>query len=118
MVDIEALWALYYFDNDIEVSSGTVTLSDGRLFGGDSFFYYLGRYELRDARLEGESRIAHYNGQNWAAFGIRTEKPLRIRIEGEVREDEIAGTLSVLDHVPEQARDSLPFVLRRLRALP
>ena len=118
MVHIEALWALHYFDGDAEIGGGTVTFLNGRLFGGDSFFFYFGRYELRDARLEGESRATHYNGQNWTAFGMRAEKPLRIGIEGEVREDEITGTLSLLDHVPEYARDSLPFVLRRLQALP
>ena len=118
MVQIDALWALYYFDGDAEVSCGTVTLSDGRLSGGDSFFFYLGRYALRDARLQGEVTITHYNGQNWAAFRMRAEKPLRIHFEGEMREDEIAGTLSLLDHVPEQALDSLPFVLRRLQAWP
>ena len=118
MVHIEALWALHYFDGGAETSSGTVTMLNGRLFGGDSFFFYLGRYKLRDARLEGEARIRHYNGQNWTAFGMRAEKPLRIRFEGEAREDEIAGTLSLLGPVPDHARDSLPFVLRRLQALP
>lgn len=118
MVGVDALWAVHYFDGDGELSAGTVTLRNGRLIGGDSFFFYVGRYELRAARLEGEARLTHYNGQNWSAFGIRAEKPLQVRIEGEVRGDEIVGTLSLLDDVPEAARDSLPFVLRRLQALP
>jgi hypothetical protein len=52
------------------------------VFGGDSQYYYLGRYDAAQGDvLKGEARVIHYNGPVSTAFGTDA-KDFKVIIEG------------------------------------
>jgi hypothetical protein len=63
MQDLEALWSLLFAaGNTPSVSAGVVVLETGRIFGGDSWYYYTGSYEGRSGKLAARVTITHYAG--------------------------------------------------------
>ena len=63
MQDLEALWSLLFAaGNSPGVSAGVVVLETGRIFGGDSWYYYTGSYEGRNGKLTARVTITHYAG--------------------------------------------------------
>ncbi|MDE2376949.1 GrlR family regulatory protein [Bradyrhizobium sp.] len=54
-------------------ATGVVVLSDGRIMGGDSYFYYTGHYSFRNGKWRGEMTVNQHTeapGKN-LAFGGR-----------------------------------------------
>ena len=46
----------------------------GRVFGGDSQYYYLGMFAAgSDGAISGDLRIVHYHGERLTAFGTTSD---------------------------------------------
>ena len=62
MQNLEALWSLIFTAGPIKVNAGVVALETGRVFGGDSGYYYSGSYAARNGKLTTRVTISHYAG--------------------------------------------------------
>jgi hypothetical protein len=60
---IEALWTVEIPDvKGGWINGGVVVLETGRIFGGDSFYYFLGNYDVSGGNVSGTLNVTHYNG--------------------------------------------------------
>jgi len=83
-------------------------LEAGRLYGGDSFFYYEGRYEIdNNSSLQASVRVKHYAGDFLTIFGDK-KKQYNVRIGGIVVGDKIIATF-IREEMPGVKR-SIEFV--------
>ena len=67
---IEALWAVYFVaptNNDF--GAGVVVLENGTVRGGDSSYFYVGNFRVKDDVLTANVSINHYAGQLNNIFG-------------------------------------------------
>jgi hypothetical protein len=78
--DLEALWsirfgALYPTAQGPMAyqSAGVVVLETGKLFGGDSSFYYLGSYVGKNGLLTAKVTVTHYTGPPQSILGLVTQ---------------------------------------------
>lgn len=78
------------------INGGVVVLETGRVFGGDSGYYYIGDYKIRDGKFTGKARIVKHNKSWNSAFGDNSDK-FEIDIIGEINEKNIIGTMMRLD---------------------
>lgn len=72
MPQTEALYTVEF--GDIATSGhyrngGVAVLETNRIFGGDSGYYYLGDYEMKDGTLSGTVRVVKHNPSWTNAFG-------------------------------------------------
>lgn len=118
-MSIEALWTMYsgnvYEPGLVEgmAAAGVVVFETGRLFGGDSGYYYLGTYEVAGGRLSGTATVQHYNGPPTSAFGPDI-KFNEVEFEGDIEGGEISGQMWVKG-IPELR---LPIKMYRQAELP
>jgi hypothetical protein len=74
-MSVEALWtATFQVESPSPVekweNGGVVVLETGQIFGGDSQYYYVGRFELvGNGELSGQMKVVHYHGERRSAFG-------------------------------------------------
>lgn len=70
---VEGLWTITFSEQGKPwMNGGIMVLDSGFIFGGDSHFYYEGRYELVEDHLRGEIRALHYQGKSLSPFGDET----------------------------------------------
>lgn len=116
---LEALWTIYFGDATVPgmqpgmSNAGTAVLETGRVFGGDSQYYYLGTFAVNDRVLSGTARITHFNGPVNTAWGT-DEKQFDVAFEGNVGEDVIDGAM----WRPEMPQMKLPIKMIRQADLP
>ena len=70
---VEGLWTVEFQVEGGWTNGGVVVLNAGRLFGGDSQYYYLGTYAITGETLQGELQVRHYHGEEITAFRVRTK---------------------------------------------
>ena len=114
--NLEALWAVYYGDvfTPGEFNGGTIVFESERIFGGDSSFYYTGKFDASVNSVAAWIKITHYSGDNLTAFGMRVSRSLQIQIQGRRDGDKIIGTMWPVD----QPSNILPIGLMHLEDLP
>ncbi|MCY4559453.1 MAG: hypothetical protein OXF79_24400 [Chloroflexi bacterium] len=113
---VEALWAVHFGDayTPSQPNGGVAILETSRIFGGDSQFYYVGKYEVTGEKLTAQVRIAHFSGPNMTAFGLPLACPLELKLEGRRNGDMINGRMWPIS----QPDLNLPVSLKRLEDLP
>jgi T3SS negative regulator,GrlR len=65
MQNFEALWsAVFTVPRQGRLNAGVVIFETGRLFGGDSWYYYTGTYGTNNAgKVTAKFQVKHYAGQ-------------------------------------------------------
>jgi len=86
---VEALWSVEFISDMDVLGAGVVVLETGRILGGDSQYFYVGSYEVKNQELEAEIEVTHYFGELYSIFG--PEKNFRIKITGEIGKDVMEG---------------------------
>lgn len=66
---LEALWSVEFVANTQDLGAGVAVFETGRIFGGDSQYYYVGNYAMRDGLVNAEIEVTHYAGQASSVFG-------------------------------------------------
>jgi hypothetical protein len=67
---IEALWAVYFVaPNQGDSGAGVVVLENGTIRGGDSSYYYVGDFRVKDDSFIANVSINHYFGSLNNIFG-------------------------------------------------
>jgi hypothetical protein len=85
--DLEALWSIRFgaiypapADPVTYVSAGVVVLETGKLFGGDTSFYYLGSYAGKNGLLNATVNVTPYAGPAQSILGLITT-PLTLTLQ-------------------------------------
>lgn len=61
---LEAMWAVYFVnETNSKFGAGIIVLENGLIRGGDSSYYYLGNYRVKDDIFYAEVDVNHYFGQ-------------------------------------------------------
>ncbi len=68
------LWTVEFISNHQIFGSGVAVFDDGRIFGGDSRYYYLGNFQPKDDNfITAEIKGMHFAEQPYSIFGDRKE---------------------------------------------
>ncbi len=81
---MEGLWSVI-FETPEGASSGGVVflLGDGRIFGGDSHFYWTGKYSEVGGKIEANINVTNFSGATQTLFGMDVRK-FSMNISGQI----------------------------------
>jgi hypothetical protein len=98
MQGLEALYTVEFddFTGPGYRNGGVVVLETNRIFGGDSGYYYIGMFSVKDKTLEGSARITKHNPAWMNVFGDASSA-FDIRISAEIKPDVIEGFMERAD---------------------
>ena len=113
---VEGFWFVRFGDAYVPglPNAGVAILETGRVFGGDSQFYYRGHYQVDGERVTAQVRIAPIIGEGDTAFGTNEAAPTDVELEGRRIKSSIVGDM----WRTAQPGPRLRVVLRYLEALP
>ena len=94
-------------------NGGVAVLETNRIFGGDSGYYYVGNYTIKDSQFEATVKIVKHNPTWEDAFGS-TSPSFKVKVQATSNNGIIEGFVDRLD--PPQAR--LPIRLTWKEDLP
>jgi len=72
----EGLWTGEWRSNITNIENhgaGTFLFADGSIHGGNTGYYYVGRYQKEGDALSGEFNFRHYSGEPISILGYATE---------------------------------------------
>lgn len=75
---------------------GVVVLETNRIYGGDSGYYFVGTFTIKDGTFDANANIVKHNPAWRDAFGD-TSTSFDIRIQGTVSSGTLQGTMTRLD---------------------
>ena len=106
-----AIWQVRFGVGESEASlgQGVLILSDGKVTGGDSSFFYRGEYTVNHNKISCRIRVERYTmllssvtGRDQATMIL--EGPCegsRLRLTGYVEEDPSTGFTAIFEHLAE-----------------
>ena len=102
-MEITGLWTAR-FSTSLGSGSGVLSISDGRIAGGDSNYYYSGSYRVDPVRksVSGSLRVVHFYGPLTAVFG--PVRDISLTFVGAIGEDLIIATALSATHSELQIR--------------
>lgn len=103
----DALWTIQIEAAGEWQNRGVVAFDRGRVFGGDSHYYYFGRYAEDKNLIRGEARIVHYNGPLATGFGNSPD--FTVVLEARRSGDVING------HIHKPGSDGAKLAIRCVR---
>src|SRR5581483_4322202 len=68
-MSIDGLWIVQFTAKDIR-GSGVVVFNDGKLFGGETGFYYVGSYEADSKIVQARVMVRNFDPSIPSGFGI------------------------------------------------
>lgn len=84
---VEALWAVYFVVPNLgNQRAGVVVLENGTVRGGDSAYYYVGNFQIKDGVLSTNVEITHFAGQPNNVFGALTK--VNVQLTGKIEYQE------------------------------
>ncbi len=86
---IEGLW-IVQFHGPTGYGGGVVVLTNGKAYGGDSGFVYVGSYEMKGESFTANVAVKNFDANIPNVIGITGDFDLLI--EGNVKGDTISGT--------------------------
>lgn len=113
---VEALWTVRFGDgaSDQELNGGVAVLETGRIFGGDSAYAYVGRYQVSGDELIGDLRVIMHNSSDDFVSLYNTREP-EFRVSFDVRRRDDGSWEGVLARA---GHPNARLILRRLAELP
>ena len=75
---LEALWTANFVSNHCVYGGGAVVFETGRIFGGDSQYYYVGNYEVSNGCISGDLEVTHFAGATESIFGSAVKFSLHV----------------------------------------
>lgn len=110
---IEALWTVVFRTPQGSQGAGIAVIDNGRIYGGDSVFYYLGHVESHDQQIAAKVHVRYY-GNGYRLFPAAGDS-YEVEMTG-VRNDE--KTILLNGRISGHPQSQLNLVLTRREALP
>jgi hypothetical protein len=57
---IEAMWSVRFVTNQNIGGNGVLVIENGKIFGGDSSYTYIGNFEIHDGRIKSNIKVSKY----------------------------------------------------------
>src|SRR5438874_2604832 len=96
MPAIEALYVVEFGDVALGGqqyrNGGVAVLETNRIFGGDSGYYYVGTYSVKDGQIEAQVRIVKHNPTWVNAFGDASPS-FNIKMQGSISNGVLQGQM-------------------------
>ena len=99
---IEGLWLIWY-DGALGDGRGVIVLHGGNILGGESAWYYSGRYTNDQSGFEGSMILTHYGKPTSKSVGAHMpdQSPVDLRIVGQwIDDNTIAARAEPIDGSP------------------
>ena len=96
---IEGFWLLHA-EGPGGTVGGVVIFSNGKVFGGDSGFYYIGTYQEKNGILK--SRVAVHNFDPSIVNILSVAKDYELNVSAAIKDQTMTGT-AVVPGVPNQS---------------
>ncbi len=80
---LEALWSVEFVTPQGAEGAGVAIFETGRIFGGDSNYYYVGKFDLDGDVAHGIVEVTHYNGPPNTVFGPANR--IQVVVSGQVQ---------------------------------
>ncbi len=110
---LEALWSVVFVSSLGGSGAGVVVFKTNRIFGGDSQYYYTGRYDVDNQdNITGEMEVTHYAGQPTTVFGAA--KQIHLSVSGKVQEP----VMDLRGHLVSDPKQTIQFLCTKRADLP
>ena len=86
---IEAIWTLEFVEGDKSTGAGVLIFDDGRVYGGDSHFYTIGRYAVNGGRVCLRTTLHPYRDEAPQGSIVRGRKEFDLEIAGQVHSEQM-----------------------------
>ena len=88
---IEALWSVkFVVPKNRDYGAGVVVLENGLIRGGDSSYYYLGDFSIKEGVITASVSVNHYFGEMNNVFG--PIKHINVDLSGKIAYDQFRLT--------------------------
>lgn len=94
-MSIEGLWILRFTTPQLS-GSGVIVFANGKLFGGETGFYYIGNYEIDSNVVTARVGVRHFDPSVPSGFGITGD--YEMDVSAMLHGDEMTGTAVVSGH--------------------
>jgi hypothetical protein len=94
-MQIDGFWVVRFTAAQVS-GSGVVVFTNGRLFGGETGFYYIGNYDTDGNIVKARVMVRHFDPAVPSGFGISGDYELDVSVV--LRDAELVGTAVVPDH--------------------
>ena len=111
-MNVEAIWSINFNSSKGDCRGGVIAFKNGRIYGGDVSYYYIGDYSASPDYINCSLKVTHYFGERCPVFGARQE--FTIELHGPITAD----TMSLQGHFANQPDKTLSSVLLKLERLP
>ena len=95
---INGLWTIEFSSVLNRFGSGVLVLKDGLLLGGDNGYYYSGKYNVKNDRVEGKVAITRYDPNIISVFGNMDQ--FSLSFAGQITHN-VIDAIASLDGKPE-----------------
>ena len=115
-MSLESLWTVEFTSVENgearNFGAGVVVFETNRIFGGDTQFYYLGKYQTDHGNLECQVSVKNYTDESFSIFGELTE--FNIVVNGKVEFPKMVLT----GHLVEDPSKQIVLVCLKREELP
>ena len=105
------MWTVNFATNKPDAGAGVVVFESNRLFGGDSSFYYVGDYVVKDGIVSANVHVERHNNFLPSAMGLDN---FTLKLSGKVDHDQF----TVNGHAVEAPNNQITVLFKRLTELP
>lgn len=111
---IEAIWTIEFKSGDKSYGAGILVFAGGRVFGGDSNFYYIGRYAVNGGRVCLRTTVHPYNDNRStdSIFGARDT--FDVELAGQVEQTQMVLAGAIVG----EANQTLTAIAKRRHEIP
>jgi T3SS negative regulator,GrlR len=92
MMPVDGFWIVQFTGTEV-YGSGVVVFSNGKLFGGETGFYYVGTYESDGKVVKARVMIRNFDPTMPSGFGIVGD--YEMDVSAMLQDDKIVGTAMI-----------------------
>ena len=111
---IEAMWAVNFATTAGAFGNGVVVFETGKIFGGDSMYYYTGNYTVSGHAINANVKVKHYAGPKQNIMGMGIDE-LNLKTSGQIQNTTSASAQGTDPRFPGQP---ISMTFRKLADLP
>jgi hypothetical protein len=89
---LDGLWIVQFTGKEI-LGSGVVVFSSGKVFGGETGFYYIGTYEADGNVVKARVKICNFDPAVASGFGIQGD--YEMDVSAMLKDNQMTGTAMI-----------------------
>jgi len=93
---VEGLWTIQFRSSLKDFGAGVVVLTNNKIFGGDSGFWYSGHYSIGNGHVTSKLLVARFTPGYISVFGDIDQ--FQLEFDADFTENSFAGKASIPGH--------------------